>query len=669
MPAPASEVSYEGGSPSDDGSTNNLHVEQKHKNSSFFKRFALLTATLCALFMLSTVALAVKLGRNPGSTTEEPTSKNTIIASALVSQPTNASEDSAKWKWPSPSGSLHGEYKRASIATDSGLCSEIGRDIMIAGGNAVDSSIAALFCVGVVNLQSSGIGGGFIMTLYNASTQRCITLDARETAPGSSNATMFVNSPEDAVTGFRAIATPGELHGFWTAFRRFGSGRVAWKQLIEPSIQLARYGFPVSSHLAQVLELKEEDIMADEDMRHVFTDPRTGRVYEEGDILKRERLAETLEELASAEDPVKLFYKEGIAQTISAELKENGELVITTCMNVPSDHVSGGHVSLEDLASYETVIHDTPLESEILGEFVMCGPPPPSSFAVTQAIITVMAEVYREKVDLNDPLVYHRLIEAEKFAYAQRTKLGDIAFVKNAKAIAHNITKKDYAKWIASSIRESAQPLSYYSDNLTTHVPDHGTSHVSALDREGNAVSVTSSVNQILGSKRVSPSLGILWNDQMDDFSTPGKASVLGFSPQSPENFIVPGKRPMSSMSPMVIYNKNDGKVKMVVGASGGTRIISAVAQTVVRSLLFNQTVKEAVDAPRFHNQFLPHVTEYETAVPKGILENLVSERHQNMTSAGTHISAVQALLVMEDGFIHANSDYRRKNAAYPTGY
>ncbi|KAH7701984.1 Protein H14N18.4 b, partial [Aphelenchoides avenae] len=342
----------------------------------------------------------------------------------------------------------------------------------------------------------------------------------------------------------------------------------------------------------------------------------------------------------------------GIAQTIAAELKENG-----------------GHVSLEDLASYETVIHDTPLESEILGELVMCGPPPPSSFAVTQSIISVMAEFYREKVDLNDPLVYHRLIEAEKFAYTQRTKLGDIAFVKNAKAIARNMTNKAYSKWIASLLQSTAQSLSYYSSDLTAHVPDHGTSHVSTLDREGNAVSVTSSINQILGSKRVSPTLGILWNDQMDDFSTPGKASVLGFAPQSPENFIVPGKRPMSSMSPMVVYNKNDGKVKMVVGASGGTRIISAVAQTVMRSLLFNRTIKEAVDAPRFHNQFLPHVTEYETAVPKGILENLVSERHQNMTSVETQISAVQALLVMEDGFIHANSDYRRKNAAYPTGY
>ncbi|KAH7730479.1 Protein H14N18.4 b [Aphelenchoides avenae] len=154
----------------------------------------------------------------------------------------------------------------------------------------------------------------------------------------------------------------------------------------------------------------------------------------------------------------------------------------------------------------------------------------------------------------------------------------------------------------------------------------------------------------------------------MDDFSTPGTANAFGFAP-SPENFIVPGKRPMSSMSPMIVYNKNDGKVKMVVGASGGSRIISSTAQTVVRSLLFNQTIKEAVDAPRFHNQFLPHVTEYESAVPKGIVENLVGERRQNMTSVEKQASVVQALLVMEDGFIHGNSDYRRKTATYPTGY
>ena len=141
------------------------------------------------------------------------------------------------------------------------------RDILLAGGNAVESMISSLLCIGVVNPQSAGLGGGFLMTLYNASTQRCISIDAREMAPRTANSTMFVNHPEDAVLGWKAIATPGELHGFWTVYTRYGSGRIAWKDLVAPSITLARNGFPVSSNLAMVLEQKESDIMADENMK------------------------------------------------------------------------------------------------------------------------------------------------------------------------------------------------------------------------------------------------------------------------------------------------------------------------------------------------------------------------------------------------------------------
>jgi len=154
----------------------------------------------------------------------------------------------------------------------------------------------------------------------------------------------------------------------------------------------------------------------------------------------------------------------------------------------------------------------------------------------------------------------------------------------------------------------------------------------------------------------------------MDDFSTPNQANLFGFAP-SPANYIQPKKRPMSSMSPIIVYNKNSGKVKMVVGASGGSRIISATAQTLIRTLVFNQTVKEAIDAPRFHNQFIPYFTEYERTVPEPIIKNLQKQHHQNMSSIEKQPSVAQALLIMDDGFIHGNSDFRRKTATYPAGY
>ncbi|TKR89321.1 hypothetical protein L596_013446 [Steinernema carpocapsae] len=467
------------------------------------------------------------------------------------------------------------------------------------------------------------------MTIYNSSTGRCHSIDARETAPAAAKEDMFVNDPKQAVTGYRSIATPSELHGFWTVFNKFGSGNVPWKRLFEPSIELALFGFPVSSNLAMVLSDKEADIMEDHAMKKIFVDPRTGRVYEEGDRLKREKLGFTLSLIANSSNPVDLFYNGGLAQTIAAEIGENG-----------------GHVTLDDLKNYQTIIHEAPLEADFLpDDLSMCGPPPPSGFAVTQAIVAVMAQFYdgNSPVNLDDPEVYQRLIEAEKFAYAQRTKLGDIDFVASAKDLVRNMTTKPYIKWIASMIKNTSQPLDYYTNDKTGLVPDHGTSHVVAYDHEENAVSCTSTVNQLLGSMRVSPTLGIIWNDEMDDFSTPGVANAFGFAP-SPANFIAPGKRPMSSMSPAVIYNKNTGKVRMVIGGSGGSMIISSVAQTVIRNLLFNQTVKEAVDAPRLHNQYLPYMTQYEESYPPMKCATGNSTSNERRMSSGKTVKKVRSL-------------------------
>uniref|UniRef100_A0A915Q1H9 Uncharacterized protein n=1 Tax=Setaria digitata TaxID=48799 RepID=A0A915Q1H9_9BILA len=568
------------------------------------------------------------------------------------STPSSSRED--QLQWPEPSGSLYGRYKRAAIVTDSGLCSGIGRDILMLGGNAVDATVAALICIGVVNPQSSGLGGGFIMTIYNSTSNQCTVVNARETAPAVANETMFNGSPEDALKGYRAIATPSELHGLWTVFSRFGSGEVAWHRLFEPSIKLALEGFPISASLAEELVKAEQAIFAEPSLKKVFVNPKTERLYNEGDIITRDHLGATLQQIANSSDPLQLFYRGGFAQTIVAEIEEHG-----------------GHVSTDDLFNYETKVNEIPIITEnFLDKYVICGPPPPSSSAITQSIISTMAEFYsgKNKFDKDDPLIYHRLIEAEKFAYAQRTKLGDAAFVPEARRLAEKLVDSSYLKQIKSLIKDEAQPLDIYASDRLEQPADHGTSHVSTIDRDNNAVSCTSTINRVFGSLRISPTLGIVWNDQMDDFSIPGRSNSFGFVP-SPTNYIQPGKRPLSSMSPMVIYNKNTGKVKMVVGASGGSFIISAVAQTVIRTLIFNQTVKEAIDSPRFHNQFLPPETLYESSVPQTIIMNLANERSQNMTARAKIRSSVQALVVNSDGYIYGNSDFRRQTACFPAGF
>ncbi|CAD6193916.1 unnamed protein product [Caenorhabditis auriculariae] len=615
-----------------------IHKDGHHKKTRWARTMAIVCAVLATVFLLSTVALAIVVGIKYSQDDKQKES----------TEP----RQNSHFDWPAPSGSLFAHYKKAAVASDHGLCSEIGRDVLIDGGNAVDSMIATLLCIGTVNPQSSGIGGGFLMTLYNSSTGLCQSINARESAPSGATETMFVANPSESVVGYKSIATPGEVHGYWTVFNKFGSGKVTWRRLFEPSISLAHSGFPVSSNLAMVLADKEKLIREDPNMKDIFVNPRTNRVYEEGDILKRHRLANTYSLLANATDPVELFYKGGVAQTIAGEITDNG-----------------GLVNESDLAAYETLIEDSPLISGHLpGDLEMCGPPPPSSFVITQAIVNIMAQFYKDgKVDLDDPLVYHRLIEAEKFAYGQRTKLGDPRYVETSKQLVEEMMSAEYAKKIAQKIADVAQPIEFYGSDMTGMAPDHGTSHVTIIDAQGNAVSTTSTINQIFGAVRASPTLGIVWNDQMDDFSSPGLKNSFGYAP-SETNFIAPGKRPMSSMSPMIIYNKNENRVEMVVGASGGSYIISSTAQTVVRSLLFNQTVKQAVDSPRFHNQYLPEATECEEAVPIELRKVLVEQYKQNFTMVPKQKSVVQALQ-SEEGFINGNSDFRRATATYPAGY
>ncbi|GMT08711.1 hypothetical protein PFISCL1PPCAC_8 [Pristionchus fissidentatus] len=662
------------GSPTEAFSTDIVNMERMRKEPNdkgkFWKPIALLCSVAAILFFICAVALVglvvVKYVR------EEEKSEEGHAAQFQVSiddslhpfreemkdgRPSTFKVDRSKvdsgLKWPLPSGSLFTSFRRASIATDHGLCSEVGRDVMMIGGNAVDATIASLLCIGVVNPQSSGLGGGFLMTLFNRTTGRCLTIDARETAPAAATQSMFVEHPVDASFGYKSIAIPSELHGFYTAFTKFGSGKVAWKRLVDPAVTMASRGFPVSNNLAEILKRKERHIMIDEHMTNEFVNPATGRVYEEGDIMRREALAKTLELIGNDSDPIGLFYRHGMAQSIAAEF-----------------HKNGAYVTAHDLAEYQTTIEETPLVVDDLpGGLSMCGPPPPSSFVVLQAIVRTMGRFYNGtgKVDLDNPLLYHRLIETMKFAYAQRAKLGDTRFVQSAHELVSKMLTPTFISSIVAQIKDHALPMEDYVDVPMSMPEDHGTSHVSAIDEEGNAVSCTSTVNQFLGSMKISPTLGIIWNDEMDDFSTPGQANLFGFAP-SESNFIAPGKRPMSSMSPTIVYSK-DGEVKMVTGAAGGSFIISATSQAIIRTLFFNQTVKEALDAPRFHHQYLPHKADYEYTVPTEIIEVLRNKYQQNLTIVDKIASVVQSLQVSEDGYIHGNSDYRRKTSTYPSGF
>ncbi|CAJ0589798.1 unnamed protein product [Cylicocyclus nassatus] len=525
----------------------------------------------------------------------------------------------APFDWPAPSDSIEGKFHKAAVTTDHGLCSEIGGDILRKGGNAIDSSIAVMFCLGATNPQSSGLGGGFLMTIYNKTQGKCIAIDARETAPAAAHRDMFRNDSDGSKYGFKAAGTPGELAGYWYAFKNFGSGSVAWKDLIQPTIELCRSGVPVSEYLDYVMKVKERHFRLFPSMR-AWINPATNDTYKAGDLLPRLKLAATLEKVANSEDPVKLFYHGEMADTIAREMAEGG-----------------GIITKADLASYKPIFYDQLVNDHFRGDLVMCGGPPPSSFAVTQLIVSVMSALYPEghHTDiLADPKAVHHFVEAMKFAYAQRTLLGDAAFVPSAVELAKNLTTKGYTQWIVQRMRDTAQPSAYYGGINQTHPPDHGTSQVSVLDEFGNGVSATTTINRWFGAAVESEAYGIVWNDEMDDFSTPGMANGFGFAP-SETNFIQPGKRPMSSMSPMVIFNKKTKEPRMVIGGSGGSKIISAVAKAIVRPLIFGETIKQAIDAPMLHNQFTPDIAQVDDFFPKelkSVLEWKFGQKFRNTT-------------------------------------
>ncbi|KAL3076103.1 hypothetical protein niasHT_034167 [Heterodera trifolii] len=576
------------------------------------------------------------------------------------------------YAWPPPSHSLMERFRQAAVTSDNGICSEIGRDVMMQkNGNAVDAAVAAMLCIGVTNAQSSGLGGGMVLTFYDAKTRSCKVIDARETAPARATAKAYservtANRTTARATGYHEIATPGELAGLWLAFKKFGSGRVPWSDLVMPAAKLALYGFPITEHMRRALVGTEKELINSPTMKQWIINPRTNQLYEFGDLVKRPKLANTLERLAAAEDPMKLFYEGEIADEIVEEMQRNGAFL-----------------SRSDLKNYEPRVYEMPLYTDDPhGKLRMCGPPPPSSYAITQSIIATMrmepmcggdgsADDQSQANSLqNDPKFYHRLIEAQKFAYAQRANLGDQAFVPEAKKLAKHMTSNTFLHNVHKKMLDKAMPDEHYTDDRPIKADkDHtGTSHTSILDSDGNAVSVTSSINQWFGSVVQSENLGIIWNDEMEDFSFPDVKNWFGYA-ISPTNFVAPGKRPMSSFSPMVIYNKHTGKVKFVIGGSGGAKIPSSVAKTVLHVLCLNQTVKEAIDAPVLHNQFTPNHVIYEHGTPRKLIKDLSENFAHIMKSYDNNNVVVQAIHVADDGFIYANGDFRRRTYMHPAGF
>jgi len=555
------------------------------------------------VLMLAVFIVALTLGLREIKSQKNSSSSSTSSSSSS-SKP---SQEKPRAKGFRPS--KYGKYRFASISSDAEICAEIGADIMgRKGGTAVDAIIAAVICIGAANAHSTGIGGGHFSLIYQTprggGKREVVALISRETAPAAAERDMFINA--SSTIGGKAIGIPGDVKGYYAAWLKYG--KVRWEDLFHPTIRLMTEGFPVAFHMAEAAKHNADFLKNSETLREVYV-KKNGEVVEEGDIIKDLNLARTLQRIAI--DPF-TFYNGSLAKDIVADIAD-----------------AGGIITEEDLRDYTPVFKKATEVKLRNGNYTLYGLPPPSGGVVLQHILQILDGYNLKPEDVKDragrALTAHRIMEAFKFAYAKRSALADEDFV-DVQELVKNMTSEDYANYIRSKIDDNKTfNLTHYEPAFEINM-DRGTSHISVLDQYGNAAAMTSTINLHFGSKVKGKRTGILFNNEMDDFSTPGTINAFGV-PASPSNFIVPGKRPQSSMCPS-IFLAPDGTPAFIIGGSGGTTITTQVAAVTVNNLWLGFDLKEATDRPRLHHQLLPHEVAYERHNDPELIEDLEDKGH-----------------------------------------
>lgn len=483
----------------------------------------------------------------------------------------------------------------APIAAENGmvvsaqhLATQVGVDVLKRGGNAVDAAVAVGYALAVVYPAAGNLGGGGFMTI-NLADGRKTFLDFRETAPKGATANMYLDKDGNVIKGIStkghlAVGVPGSVSGMEYAREKYGTMKRA--DLLAPAIQLAEQGFALDQGDIDLLRTATKDFEEDPASAGIFLN--NGKPFEVGEKLVQSELAKTLREISSKGTDG--FYKGWVGGAI-----------------VASSQAGKGLLTQDDLDNYKTR-ELAPVECDYRGYHVISAPPPSSGGVVICEILNVLEGYPLKELGYHSAQAMHVQIEAMRHAYVDRNSyLGDPDFVKNP---LDRLLDKNYATKIRAVIDPNKAGVS--KDIKPGVAPHEGsnTTHYSIADKDGNAVSVTYTLNDWFGAKVTAAKTGVLLNDEMDDFTAKvGVPNLYGLV-QGEANAIAPGKRPLSSMSPTIVTR--DGKTVMVVGTPGGSRIITAVLQTMINAIDYGMNAQEAVDMPRIHQQWLPDLTNVE---------------------------------------------------------
>ncbi len=557
--------------------------------------------------------------------------------------PANAQEQRRGSYIPAAAGTVHAvAAEHGMVVAQEKIAARIGADVLKRGGNAIDAAVATGFAMAVTYPRAGNIGGGGFMVIHSAERHEDVAVDYRETAPAATTPGIFLGpdgKPDTAKSRDSAlgIGIPGTPAGLALALEKYGSGKFTLADLLQPAIDLARDGFVLADDNADTLPDWYRRLARWPSSAKIFS--RTdGTSLREGDRLVQTDLAATLSAI-STQGP-RGFYQGPVAEKLVKAIRD-----------------AGGIMTSDDLKSYQAVIR-TPVRGTYRGYDIVSMPQPSSGGVVLLETLNILEGFPMHDMKQGSAPSLHVMIEAMKRAYADRARyLGDPAFIKAPVA---TLISKDYAaKQRAGIDLDRATP---WTDALSATPPHEGsnTTHFSVVDRLGNAVSNTYTLNFSYGVGLVADGTGVLLNNELDDFTAaPGASNaygLVGFEANLPG----PGKRPLSSMSPTIVLK--GGKPVLVTGSPGGSRIISTVLQVIVNVLDFDMDVASAVAAPRLHHQWLPDEVRIEHGFPDDVIAALKAKGHTIVEPLGQ--TSANSIAVTDHGLLGAPDPRSRGSEA-----